>query len=162
MNSPMKSNAAAAFSLLVVASCLTLVSKESTAQSVIRVDGSSTVFPITESVAESFREKNSGVKVTIGIAGTGGGFKKFCKGETDISDASRPILKKEMTECAKNGVTYLELPIAFDAITVVIHPKNKFLTKITIDELKKNVGASGARRGIDLGSSQSCLAQETY
>lgn len=137
MKTPMRSRTAAAFSLLMVASCFTLASKTSSAQNVIRVDGSSTVFPITEAVAESFREKNSGVKITIGIAGTGGGFKKFCKGETDISNASRPILKKEMAECAKNGVTYLELPIAFDAITVVIHPKNKFLTKITVDELKK-------------------------
>jgi phosphate transport system substrate-binding protein len=104
---------------------------------VIKVDGSSTVFPITEAVADAFREKNSNVRVNIGIAGTGGGFKKFCKGETDISDASRPILKKEMIECAKNGVFYMELPVAFDAITVVINPKNKFLSKITVEELKK-------------------------
>lgn len=107
------------------------------APATIKIDGSSTVFPITEAMAESFREKNSAVKFTIGIAGTGGGFKKFCKGETDISDASRPILKKEMAECAKNGVYYMELPVAFDAITVVINPKNKFLSKITLDELKK-------------------------
>lgn len=108
------------------------------AQSFIKIDGSSTVFPITEAVADDFQAlKGSAVKVTIGIAGTGGGFKKFCKGETDISDASRPILKKEMEECAKNGIKYIELPVAFDALTVVVNPKNKFLSKISVEELKK-------------------------
>jgi phosphate transport system substrate-binding protein len=108
------------------------------AQTFIKIDGSSTVFPITEAVADDYQASKKGaVKVTIGIAGTGGGFKKFCKGETDISDASRPILKKEMEECAKNGIKYMELPIAFDALTVVVNPKNKFLSKITVEELKK-------------------------
>lgn len=125
----------ASMSLFMLAGIL--AAQPSKAQSIIKIDGSSTVFPITEAVSESFREKNSNVKFTIGIAGTGGGFKKFCKGETDISDASRPILKKEMVECAKNGVYYMELPIAFDALTVVINPKNKFLSKITVEELKK-------------------------
>jgi len=125
----------ASLSLLMLASIF--AAQPVKAQSTIKIDGSSTVFPITEAVSESFREKNSQVKFTIGIAGTGGGFKKFCKGETDISDASRPILKKEMAECNKNGVYYLELPVAFDALTVVIHPQNKFLGKITVDELKK-------------------------
>ncbi len=125
----------ASLSLLMLASIF--AAQPVKAQSTIKIDGSSTVFPITEAVSESFREKNSQVKFTIGIAGTGGGFKKFCKGETDISDASRPILKKEMAECNKNGVYYLELPVAFDALTVVIHPQNKFLSKITVDELKK-------------------------
>lgn len=118
------------------AACIQQVSHAQTS-TMIKIDGSSTVFPITEVIAESFHEKNPQVKVTIGIAGTGGGFKKFCKGETDISDASRPILKKEMAECTKNGITYMELPVAFDAITVVIHPKNKFLSKLTVEELKK-------------------------
>lgn len=108
------------------------------AQTFIKIDGSSTVFPITEAVADDYQATKGGaVKVTIGIAGTGGGFKKFCKGETDISGASRPILKKEMEECAKNGIKYMELPIAFDALTVVVSPKNKFLSKITVEELKK-------------------------
>lgn len=126
----------ASTSLFLVAA-VSLQISSAHAQSMIKIDGSSTVFPITEAIADGFHEKNAGVKVTVGIAGTGGGFKKFCKGETDISDASRPILKKEMVECAKNGITYMELPIAFDAITVVIHPKNKFLSKITVEELKK-------------------------
>jgi len=75
--------------------------------------------------------------VTVGISGTGGGFKKFCRGETDIQDASRPILDKEMTDCKDAGVEYIELPVAFDALTVVINPKNTFLKAITVDELKK-------------------------
>src|SRR5262245_36982814 len=83
---------------------------------VIQIDGSSTVFPITEAVAEEFQKAKKGkIKVTVGIAGTGGGFKKFCRGETDISDASRPILKQEMETCKSAGIEYFELPIAYDA-----------------------------------------------
>lgn len=107
------------------------------AQQLIKIDGSSTVFPITEAVAEDFQKANKGTKVTVGIGGTGGGFKKFCRGETDISNASRPILKKEMEDCAKAGIKYIELPVAFDALTVVINPKNTFLKSITVEELKK-------------------------
>ncbi|MBZ0142845.1 MAG: PstS family phosphate ABC transporter substrate-binding protein [Rhodocyclaceae bacterium] len=105
---------------------------------VVRIDGSSTVYPITEAVAEEFQksEKNA-IKVTVGISGTGGGFKKFCRGEIDISDASRPILKKEMEACAAAGIKYFELPVAFDALTVVINPKNAFIQQITVEELKK-------------------------
>lgn len=127
----------ASTSIFLFAAVTSFHTSQAHAQSVIKIDGSSTVFPITEAVADSFHEKNPSVKVTIGIAGTGGGFKKFCKGETDISDASRPILKKEMVECAKNGISFMELPVAFDAVTVVIHPKNKFLSKLTVEELKK-------------------------
>lgn len=105
---------------------------------VVKIDGSSTVFPITEGVAEDFQKsKKNAVKVTVGISGTGGGFKKFCRGETDISNASRPILKKEMDDCRAAGVEYFELPVAFDALTVVMNPKNSFLKQITVDELKK-------------------------
>ncbi len=105
---------------------------------VVKIDGSSTVYPITEAVAEEFQkaEKNA-IKVTVGISGTGGGFKKFCRGEIDISDASRPILKKEMEACAAAGIKYFELPVAFDALTVVINPKNAFIKQMTVDELKK-------------------------
>src|ERR687896_1423076 len=88
-------------------------------QRIVKVDGSSTVFPVTEAVAEDFQKaKKQQVKVTVGISGTGGGFKKFCRAETDISNASRPILKAEMADCAKAGVEYIELPVAFDALTV--------------------------------------------
>lgn len=104
----------------------------------VKIDGSSTVYPVTEAVAEEFQiSKKNAIRVTVGISGTGGGFKKFCRGEVDISGASRPILKSEMEACAKTGVKYFELPVAFDAITVVINPKNDFLKQITIDELKK-------------------------
>jgi phosphate transport system substrate-binding protein len=107
-------------------------------QQVVKIDGSSTVFPITEAVAEEFQKaKKQSIKVTVGISGTGGGFKKFCRGETDISDASRPILRAEMAECAKAGIEYYELPVAFDALTVVINPKNNFIKQLTVAEMKK-------------------------
>ena len=103
----------------------------------VKIDGSSTVYPITEAVAEEFQKARKGSRVTVGISGTGGGFKKFCRGETDISNASRPILKSEMEECAKNGITYMEMPVAYDALTVVVNPKNAFLNSITVEDLKK-------------------------
>jgi phosphate transport system substrate-binding protein len=105
---------------------------------VIKVDGSSTVFPITEAVAEEFQIQNRGkVRVTVGISGTGGGFKKFCRGETDIQDASRPILAAEMEACRAAGIKYFELPIAYDALTVVVNPQNTWLHQVTTEELKK-------------------------
>jgi phosphate transport system substrate-binding protein len=105
---------------------------------IVKIDGSSTVYPITEAVAEEFQKaKQNRIKVTVGISGTGGGFKKFCRGETDISDASRPILKSEMADCAKAGIEYFELPVAFDALTVVVNPKNSFIKQLTIAEMKK-------------------------
>jgi phosphate transport system substrate-binding protein len=113
---------------------------------IVKIDGSSTVYPITEAVAEDFQKaKKNVIKVTVGISGTGGGFKKFCRNETDISDASRPILKKEMDDCRAAGIEYIELPVAFDALTVVINPKNDFLKSITVEELKKmwEPGAQG-------------------
>ena len=104
----------------------------------IKVDGSSTVFPITEAVAEEFQiQKRGKVRVTAGISGTGGGFKRFCRGETDISDASRPILSAEMATCAAAGIKYIELPIAYDALTVVVNPKANWIDQITVEELKK-------------------------
>jgi phosphate transport system substrate-binding protein len=125
------------FSMLAITALLGFTSAVH-AQVMVKIDGSSTVFPITEAVADQFQAlKKDAVKVTIGITGTGGGFKKFCRGETDISDASRPISKKEMDECAKNDIKYIELPVALDALTVVVNPKNKFLTAITVEELKK-------------------------
>ena len=105
---------------------------------VIQLDGSSTVFPITEAVAEEFQKASKGkVKVTVGIAGTGGGFKKFCRAETDVSNASRPILKSEIEDCKKRGVQFIELPVAFDALTVIVNPKNDWVKSLTIADLKK-------------------------
>jgi phosphate transport system substrate-binding protein len=107
------------------------------ADALIKVDGSSTVFPITEAAAEEFQKAERGkVKVTVGISGTGGGFKKFCRGETDISDASRPIKKGEMEACKAAGIQYIEIPVAYDALTVVINPKNDWAAKMTVAELK--------------------------
>jgi phosphate transport system substrate-binding protein len=108
------------------------------AQSLVKIDGSSTVFPVSEAVAEEFQKAQKGkIRVTVGVSGTGGGFKKFCRGETDISNASRPILQKEMDECKANGVEYIELPIAFDALTVVVNTKNDWVDKgVTVKELK--------------------------
>ena len=107
------------------------------APSVIQIDGSSTVFPITEAVAEDFQKANKGVRVTVGISGTGGGFQKFCRGETDISDASRPISATEIEACKKAGIEYIELPIAYDGLAVVVNPKNSWASAITVAELKK-------------------------
>lgn len=103
---------------------------------VIKIDGSSTVFPITEAVAEEFQRQKP-VKVTVGISGTGGGFKKFARGEIDIADASRPISTEEMTQAKSHGIEYIELPIAFDALTVVVNPENTWVTSMTVAELKK-------------------------
>ncbi len=107
------------------------------AQQIVKIDGSSTVYPITEAVAEDFQKaKKNAIKVTVGISGTGGGFKKFCRDETDISNASRPITSKEMVDCKAAGVDYIEMPVAYDALTVVINPKNTFLKQATVEEMK--------------------------
>ncbi|MEZ5046289.1 MAG: PstS family phosphate ABC transporter substrate-binding protein [Chitinophagaceae bacterium] len=107
------------------------------ATSSINIDGSSTVYPITEAVAESYRTEDPHVKVTVGVSGTGGGFKKFGRGETDISDASRPIKDKEIEICKENKVSYLELSVAYDGLAVVANPNNTWLETITVEELKK-------------------------
>lgn len=105
---------------------------------VIKIDGSSTVFPITEAMAEEFQIAKKGqVRVTVGISGTGGGFKKFCRSETDIQNASRPIQTKEMADCKAAGVKFFELPIAYDATVVVVNPKNDWMNEVTIAELKR-------------------------
>ncbi len=108
-----------------------------TLKGTVRIDGSSTVFPITEAVAEEFGKKHRRVRVTVGVSGTGGGFKKFSMGETDINDASRPIKGSEIKTAKKNGVEYIQLPVAFDGISVVVNPKNTWLDYLTVRELKK-------------------------
>ena len=110
------------------------------AQASIKIDGSSTVFPVSEAFAEEFQiSKRGKVRVTVGMSGTGGGFKKFCRGETDMSNASRPISTEEMEACRKAGVKYIELPVAFDALTVVINPKNTWVkgNVLTLADLRK-------------------------
>ena len=106
------------------------------ADKIIKIDGSSTVYPITEAVAEEFQVANK-IKVTVAESGTGGGFKKFCRGETDISNASRPILKKEMDACKEAGIQYIELPVAYDGLTVVVNTKNDWVKSLSVEELKK-------------------------
>ncbi len=103
----------------------------------VKVDGSSTVYPITEAVAEEFAKAQPKVRITVGISGTGGGFKKFCGGETDISDASRPIKPTEVQQCAAKKVDYIELPVAYDGIAVMVNPKNTWATTMTVAEMRK-------------------------
>jgi phosphate transport system substrate-binding protein len=114
---------------------LTVVPGLRAERTLIKIDGSSTVFPITEAVSEEFM-KTEDTQITVGISGTGGGFKKFCRGEIDISNASRPILRKEMDACLEAGIQYMELPVAFDALTVVVNPKNTWAQTMTVAELK--------------------------
>ena len=103
----------------------------------IKIDGSSTVYPITEAVAEEFRAEQSGVNVTVGVSGTGGGFKKFSRGETEISNASRPIKDKEKVACEENGISYVELEVAYDGLAVLVNPTNTWVDYLTVEELKK-------------------------
>lgn len=103
----------------------------------VSVDGSSTVFPITEAAAEEFGGIAPRVRVTVGVSGTGGGFKRFCTGETDISNASRAIKDTEKQECLKRGIAYLELRIAFDGLSILVNPANTFVDYFTVDELKR-------------------------
>ena len=122
---------------LFVTAVVSLATNLARAQ-IVKIDGSSTVFPITEAVAEEFQSAKKGkIRVTVGISGTGGGFKKFCRGEIDISDASRPIKQSEIDDCRKAGIDFVELPVAFDALTVVIHPQNNWASTMTVTDLKK-------------------------
>lgn len=103
----------------------------------VLVDGSSTVFPISEAMAEEFMAANGDVEVTVGVSGSGGGFEKFCAGETDISNASRPIKQKEIDVCAEAGIDFIEVPVAFDGLSVVVHPDNDWAACMTAEELGK-------------------------
>jgi phosphate transport system substrate-binding protein len=123
-------------SLLAVAACGGGSTGSGSALSDIRIDGSSTVFVVSEAVAEEFRNVNREVRVTVGQSGTGGGFQKFCRGETDISDASRPIRPTEIKSCAAAGIAFIELPIAYDGIALVVNPKATWISDITTSELR--------------------------
>ncbi len=136
----------AAVPAMTFLAALSFAASASAAPAVVKIDGSSTVFPVTEAVAEEFQKAKKGaVNVTVGISGTGGGFKKFCRGETDVANASRPILKKEMDDCGKAGIRYYEMPIAYDALTVMVNPQNTFIKSMSVAELKKiwEPGAQG-------------------
>jgi phosphate transport system substrate-binding protein len=119
---------------LVLASCACAGGPP--AADLITLDGSSTVFPISEAVAEEFQKVTPGARVTVGISGTGGGFQRFCRSETLISNASRPILASEIAACEAAGVAYVELPVAYDGLAIVVNPRNDWATSITTAELK--------------------------
>ncbi|AFZ42297.1 phosphate ABC transporter substrate-binding protein, PhoT family [Halothece sp. PCC 7418] len=102
----------------------------------VSIDGSSTVYPIQEGIAEEFQKDNRGYRVTVGVSGSGGGFEKFCRGETDISNASRPIKDSEAQRCAQNGIEFVELEVAFDGITVVVNPENNWVDTMTVEQLE--------------------------
>jgi phosphate transport system substrate-binding protein len=110
---------------------------QSTLSGTIRIDGSSTVLPISEAVAEEFAKAHPKVQPTVGKSGTGGGFKKFANGEIDITGASRPIREEEDALCKKNGIEYIEIPVAYDAMAVVVNPQNTWCDSLTVAELKK-------------------------
>lgn len=113
---------------------------------VVKIDGSSTVYPITEAVAEEFNAAAPKVRVTVGVSGTGGGFKRFVAGEIDIADASRPIKKSENDMATKAKLDYIELPVAFDGLTIVVNPKNTWCTSLTVEQVKKIYSASGSAK----------------
>ena len=125
------------FISLIGGGLLLILGSQLSARAIVMIDGSSTVYPITEAVAEDFQAMKKGeIRVTVGISGTGGGFKKFCREEIDIANASRPIQKAEMEICKAAGIDYIELPVAYDALTIAINPKNTWSKTITVTELK--------------------------
>jgi phosphate transport system substrate-binding protein len=128
---------AAALAALLIAACGDSSEGEGGLSGTIVGDGSSTVFPISEAVAEEFGKVEPDVRVVVGISGTGGGFKKFCNGETDFSDASRPIKDEEKEACANSGIEFVEFQVAFDGLSVMLNPENDFVECLTVDELKR-------------------------
>lgn len=136
------SSLTAAMNIVAVAVLASAVSAQghdydSNLRGAIKIDGSSTVYPITEAVAEEFAEVCPKVRVTVGISGTGGGMKRFTVGETDISDASRPIKDKEYKVAVANGVEFIEIPVAYDGLSIVVNKRNHWVDQLSVDELKK-------------------------
>lgn len=123
--------------IVLIAGVIFLVSCFKQYKGRISIDGSSSVYPITEAVAEEYRNKHGNIRVTVGVSGTGGGFKKFARGEIDISNASRPIKEPEIKACAANNIGFIEIPVAYDGLAVVISPANVFVDYLTVEELKK-------------------------
>jgi phosphate transport system substrate-binding protein len=112
----------------------------------VKIDGSSTVYPIAEAVAEEFSNKAPGVKVTVGMSGTGGGFKRFGAGETDVANASRPIKQSEADACKAKGIEFVEIPVAFDGLTIVTNTGNDWAKQLTVEQVKKIFSADGAAK----------------
>ena len=149
--------------LSVAASAPQSGSQLATLKGEIRVDGSSTVYPITEAVAEDFSKAAKGVRTTVGVSGTGGGFKRFCKGETDISNASRPITKSEAETCKGANIEFVELPVAYDGLCIAISKQNTWATKLTVEQIRKIYSASGtAKTWKDLDSAWPDRAIKVY
>ena len=137
---PIKTLALAGFAALLLTACGPKESANNNSEKLtgeIKIDGSSTVYPITEAVAEEFRIEQPDVKVTVGLSGTGGGFKKFGRGETDINDASRPIKEAEAQACQERNIKYIELKVAYDGLVIVVNKENTWVDKLTVEELKK-------------------------
>lgn len=128
---------------LSVAVSLSGFAQNSSLRGTIEIDGSSTVYPISEAAASGFNKSYPNVKVNVGVSGTGGGFKRFTKGETDISDASRPIKDSEFAACKEAGVSFYELPVAYDGLTLVVHKDNDWVDHLTVDEIKKIFTTAG-------------------
>jgi phosphate transport system substrate-binding protein len=112
----------------------------------VRADGSSTVYPITEAVAEEFAQVARRVRVTVGVSGTGGGFKRFCTGLTDVSNASRPITATEVRICHEHGVEFIELPVAYDGLCVVVNPANDWVKQLNVDQIRRIYGSKDTAR----------------
>ena len=147
-------------SLILIAVAFLLTAGDAEAQGLrdlkgqVIIDGSSTVAPISMKAADWFAEKCPNVKVPVGISGTGGGFKRFTKNETDISDASRPIKKAEFEQCRKNDVSFIEIPVAYDGLTIIVSKENNWLDRITVDQLKQIFSQStAAKKWSDVDSS---------
>lgn len=118
----------------------------------VLIDGSSTVFPISEAMAEEFSIENPGVEVTVNLSGSGGGFKKFCAGETDVSNASRPIKDKEVALCDEAGIEFIEIPVAYDGLTIVVNPENDWAQCLTVDQLNAMWSPDAETNGVDTWS----------
>lgn len=125
------------FIIIITTTAISLASCFKQYKGRISIDGSSSVYPITEAVAEEFRNDHGDIRVTVGVSGTGGGFKKFARGETDISNASRPIKSSEIEACTANRIGFIEIPVAYDGLAIVVSKSNHFVEHLTIDELKK-------------------------
>ena len=145
MHTPIRPLAAALAALFALAGCGPASQQDAadagtaarSTPPIVALDGSSTVYPVAEAVAEEFQAAQRGaIRVTVGVSGTGGGFRKFCRGETSISNASRPILEGEIQACRDAGVAFIELPVAYDALTVAVHPQNTWLESLTVDQLR--------------------------
>lgn len=121
---------------IFILTALTIISCGGKPAPTVMIDGSSTVFPINEAIAEEFQKENKGIRVTVGVSGTGGGFKKFATGEIDITGGSRPIKQSENRQCQENGIEYIEIPVAYDGLAVIVNPQNDWSSSMTVKELK--------------------------